>query len=147
MALEDDIVLLSNVPILCHLEKDALRLLAFASENVDLDVGERLFSQGDHSDGGYVVRKGEITLHSDNHKETIIASPQSLIGRTALFVRIERPSTAIARIDSNLLRISSNLMKRCLREYPYGASVIYNIIAQELQELTQDMTRIQNSFL
>lgn len=147
MSLEEDILLLSNVPIFSHLEKDALRLLAFAAESIELKEGEILFSYGDLSDGSYVIKDGAIRLQSPNQSETITVGTHSLIGQSSLFVKVQRPATAIASTHSSIIRISSNLMKRCLKEYPQGAGIIYNLLAQEVQDITRRMLRISNKYL
>ena len=147
MALDDDIALLESVPLFGHLESDALRLLAFAAEHIELEADQILFSYGDRSDGGYVVRKGEILIQAPNQKEFLTVGANALIGQIALFTRNERPATAIARVESSLIRISSNLMKRCLEEYPSGAHAIYSILAQDLKSLTRSMMRIGDTYL
>ena len=58
MALDDDIAVLIKAPLFNLLEKDALRLVAFASENRTFRAGDVLFRKGDRSDGGYVVSQG-----------------------------------------------------------------------------------------
>jgi len=147
MALEDDINLLKQAPVFCHLEPDALRLLAFAAESLNLETGEVLFSYNDYSDGGYIIRSGEIIIQSPLDQESLIAGPRSLIGQTALFTRIHRPATATARSPANLIRVSTNLMKRCLSEYPSGAHIIHSALAENLQELTRNMLQIHHNYL
>ena len=66
MALEDDIAILSGAPLFTLLDRDALRLVAFASENRVLRAGDIIFRKGDHSDGGYVVSKGAIALDAND---------------------------------------------------------------------------------
>ena len=62
MALDDDIAILSQAPLFNLLERDALRLVAFASESRTYREGDVLFKRGDRSDGGYVVSRGTIAL-------------------------------------------------------------------------------------
>ena len=147
MALEDDIRLLSEAPIFCHLEKDALRLLAFAAENMALEERQILFSAGDMSDGGYILRQGRLSIQPKDSTSRTTVGPGALIGRTSLFTRITRTATVKAESPCSVIRISSNLMKRCLEEYPTGATVIYNVIAEDLHSLTGKMVLIKDSYL
>ena len=62
MALEDDIATLAGAPLFHLLERDALRLVAFAAETRALRAGDVLFRRGDRSDGGHVVARGAIAL-------------------------------------------------------------------------------------
>ena len=68
MSLESDMALLSRVAMLAGMERDALRLLAFAAETQQLRAGDVLFRKGDASDGGYVVAQGAIALIEDETK-------------------------------------------------------------------------------
>src|SRR5919112_5810403 len=98
MALEDDIAILSGAPLFNLLERDALRLVAFASETRSHAAGDVLFRKGERSDGGYVVRSGAIALDAgddgredgrENGKEAsggspaFVAGPGSLVGQAA----------------------------------------------------------------
>jgi CRP-like cAMP-binding protein len=147
MALEDDIALLGKTPVFCHLQKEALRLLAFAAENVQLVSGQLLFVAGDRSDGGYVVREGELSIDAGDGKNPTIVGRGTLIGQTALFARVTRQVSVRALTTAGLFRISSNLMKRCLEEYPAGAEIIFASISGELHNLTSEMMKIRNTYL
>src|ERR671921_1150528 len=118
MALEDDIATLSRAPLFTLLDRDALRLVAFAAENRSLREGDVLFRKGDRSDGGYVVSRGAIALDAaeDGSPATFIAEPGALIGQAALFLRNPRPATATARDASGVMRVSPTLVRRVLEE-------------------------------
>ena len=81
MALEDDIAILSQAPLFNLLEKDALRLVAFASETRSYREGDVLFKKGDRSDGGYVVTRGAIALDAaeDGSPAAFVAGPGALV--------------------------------------------------------------------
>jgi CRP-like cAMP-binding protein len=149
MALEDDIVTLSKAPLFMHLSRDALRLVAFAAESRILRAGDMLFRKGDASDGGYVVSRGAIALDArdDGSPAEFVAGPGSIIGQTALFIRIERPATATARESSTVIRIRPSLMHRVLEEFPDAAMTIHALMAAELEELTKDLERVRQTFL
>ena len=106
MELEDDIAILNQAPLFHLLNRDALRLVAFAAENRMLRAGDVLFRKGDRSDGGYVVSRGAVALDArdDGSPATFIAGPGALIGQAALFTRISRPATAAAREPSTVIR-------------------------------------------
>jgi CRP-like cAMP-binding protein len=146
MALEDDIALLAAAPLFCLLDRDALRLLAFAAENRNLRAGDMLFRKGDRSDGGYIVSRGTIALDArdDGSAAAVLAAPGSLIGQTALFVRMPRPATAVAREPSSVLRISPTLMRRVLEEFPASAKQIHAALASELLELSDGLERVRS---
>jgi CRP-like cAMP-binding protein len=149
MALEDDIAILSRAPLFCLLNRDALRLVAFAAENRILRAGDVLFRKGDRSDGGYVVSSGAIALDArdDGSPAIFIGGPGALIGQTALFTRIERAATATAREPSSVIRVSPSLMRRVLEEFPAAAALMHDVFAEELSRLTDGMEQVRQKLL
>ena len=149
MALDDDITVLSQAPLFNLLERDALRLVAFASESRTYREGDVLFRKGDRADGGYVVSRGAIALDAsdDGSPEAFLAGPGSLIGQAALFARIERRATATAREPSAIIRVTPSLMRRVLEEFPDAAAAIQETMAEELTRLTEGLERVRQQLI
>ncbi|WP_114944143.1 cyclic nucleotide-binding domain-containing protein [Microvirga calopogonii] len=149
MALDDDIAVLSQAPLFNLLERDALRLVAFASESRTYREGDVLFRKGDRSDGGYVVSRGAIALDASENgsPEAFVAGPGALIGQTALFARIERRATATAREPSAIIRVTPSLMRRVLEEFPDAAAAIQDAMADELARLTEGLERVRQQLI
>ena len=149
MALDDDIAILSQAPLFNLLERDALRLVAFASESRTYREGDVLFRKGDRSDGGYVVSRGAIALDAGDSgsPEAFVAGPGSLIGQAALFARIERRATATAREASSIIRVTPSLMRRVLEEFPDAAAAIQDAMAEELTHLTEGLERVRQQLI
>ena len=82
MALDDDIALLARQPLLGLMERDALRLIAFAAESRILRAGDVLFRVGEPSDGAVLVISGAVALDSreDGQPAQEIVGPGALIG-------------------------------------------------------------------
>ncbi|MEZ0168885.1 cyclic nucleotide-binding domain-containing protein [Microvirga sp. TS319] len=149
MALDDDIAVLSQAPLFNLLGRDALRLVAFASENRSLREGDVLFRKGDHSDGGYVVSRGSIALDAsdDGSPAAFVAGPGSLIGQAALFTRIIRPATAKAQEASTVIRVTPSLMRRVLEEFPAAAAAMHDAMAAELDRLTEGLEEVRRKLI
>ena len=148
MALEDDIAILASAPLFSLLDRDALRLVAFASETRSHAAGDVLFRRGDRSDGGYIVRSGAIALEArDGAPPDFVAGPGALIGRTALFTRVQRPATATAREASTVMRISPTLVRRVLEEYPRAAGILHQALVRDLVALSSGLERIRQQLL
>ena len=149
MALEDDIATLVQAPLFELLDRDALRLVAFAAENRVLRAGDVLFRRGDRSDGGYVVSRGAIALDArdDGSPAAFMAGPGALIGQAALFARIARPATATAREPSTVIRISPSLMRRVLEEFPQAAVAMRDAMATELERLAEGLEGVRRRLL
>ena len=54
MALEDDIALLSQVSLFQDMDREVLRLIAFAAETRQLRAGDTLFRKNQLSDSGFI---------------------------------------------------------------------------------------------
>jgi CRP-like cAMP-binding protein len=149
MSLDDDIATLGRAPLFSLLDRDALRLVAFAAEIRTLRGGDTLFRKGDRSDGGYVVSRGAIVLDAAESglPDAFVAGPGSLIGQTALFARIERPATAVAREASTVIRISPSLMRRVLEEFPSAASAMRDAMADELGRLSDGLEQVRRKLI
>lgn len=147
MALDDTIALLARAPVVGHLERDALRLLAFSAETRRLRTNEILFREGERSDGGYVVLQGELAAARSGSDAVALAGPGSLIGQTALFLPVDRPSSAVARRPSSVMRITPTLMRRVLQEFPAAAAAIQDSLAQDLDQLSGGLERVRQRLL
>lgn len=149
MALDDEIAVLAQAPLFNLLGRDALRLVAFASETRTLREGDVLFRKGDRSDGGYVVSRGAIALDAgeDGTSADFVVGPGSLIGQAALFTRIVRPATATAREASAVIRVTPSLVRRVLEEFPDAAAAIQDAMAEELARLSQGLERVRQQLI
>jgi CRP-like cAMP-binding protein len=149
MALEDDIATLSGAPLFHLLHRDALRLVAFAAETKTLRAGDVLFRRGDRSDGGYVVKSGAIALdqRDDGAAAAYVAGPGAVIGQAALFARVARPATATVQEPSAVIRVSPNLMRRVLEEFPDAAAAMEDTLSKELARLTQGLEGVRQRLM
>jgi CRP-like cAMP-binding protein len=145
VSLDDHIALLSSVALFELVERDALRLMAFAAETRRLRANEFLFRQGERSDGGYVVMSGSLATSKEGSDAVMVAERGALVGRTALFLRTKRPVSAMARERTEVLRISPTLMKRMLEEFPGAALAIREALADDLAELSADLALAHRS--
>jgi CRP-like cAMP-binding protein len=147
MALDDDIARLAQQPLLGLMERDALRLVAFAAENRSLRAGDVLFRIGEPSDGAVLIVSGAVALASqdDGQPAAEILGPGALIGEMALFSSIGRPVTAIAREPTQVMRLSRSVMRRVLGEFPASAEAIADAIGERLRGFVSELTAVQNA--
>lgn len=140
MSIEDDVALLERVPTLRLLGREALRNLAFGTEQRDVARGEILFRTGDTADAGFVVQHGAFRVSSDGeHGVETIARPGDLIGELALIVPMKRPSTAIAIEPSTAIRISRSLFQRVLESHPAAAQRLRDEIASRTSQIASEI--------
>jgi len=147
MALDDDIALLARQPLLSLMERDALRLLAFAAESRTLRAGDVLFRAGEPSDGAVLIVSGAVVLSSreDGGPAEEIVGPGALIGEMALFAAVARPITAIAREPTQVMRLSRSVMRRVLAESPASAEAVAAAISERLQGFVGQLGLVQDA--
>jgi CRP-like cAMP-binding protein len=140
MALDDDIALLSRVTLLGSMDREALRLLAFSAETRHLRAGDTLYRKGDISDGGFVIASGTVALVEDDTKTAdAVVGPGTLIGEIALITETRRPTTAVAREPTTVLRISRSMFRRTLEEYPQMAQRIATDLRARVRTLSSEL--------
>lgn len=149
MALDDDIALLARQKLLGLMERDALRLVAFAAESRILRAGDVLFRAGESSDSAFLVISGAVALTpgDDGRAADEVAGPGALIGEMALFAAIERPVTAIAREPTQVMKLSRTVMRRVLGESPDSAQAIAGAISERLQGFVAELAGVQAALL
>jgi CRP-like cAMP-binding protein len=146
MSLENDIDLLSRVPILSDFSEDKLRLLAFSSENRTYRDGQRLFAAGDRSDSAFVVSQGHVALNPPDNVSTpvSIVGPGAIIGELSLIIDGERPHTAVARGSVTVIQIRRPLFRRMLDEFPEIAESLQQRIAESLRGTSAALMRVRD---
>ena len=144
MALDDDIALLARQPLLGLMERDALRLVAFAAESRILRAGDVLFRSGEMSDGALLIVSGAVALTTgeDGAPADEIAGSGALIGELALFTAIKRPVTAVAREPTQLMKLSRSVMRRVLAEFPDSAQALADAVSERLRQFAAELAPV-----
>ncbi len=141
VTLEQDIRRLSAIPLFADLGAEALRLIAFSGETRIFRTGDVLFRRGELADGGFVLLVGSIALDpvGDGRPARQVVGPGTLIGERALISALPRPTTAIAREPSTVLKITRRLFYRILNEFPGSADRVRRNLARDLNERLADL--------
>ena len=147
MSLDDDMALLARQPLLSLMERDALRLLAFAAESRTLRAGDVLFRAGEASDGAVLVVSGALALATvdDGRPANDIVGPGALVGELALFTSVPRQATAIAREPTQVMRLPRSVMRRVLGESPASAEAIAAAIGDRLRGFVGELAAVQKA--
>ncbi|URK86818.1 cyclic nucleotide-binding domain-containing protein [Rhizobium sp. RCAM05350] len=150
MSLNDDIALLSLVPLFADIDDDKLRLIAFGAERRRLNRGQQLFREGAPADCAFAVASGSITLTRnlvDGHAEVVdTVGRGTLLSELAMISFVERKFTATAEEDSEVIRINRPLFRRMLEEYPEVAVVVEGRIKSNLQAMISAMQKLAPKF-
>lgn len=150
MSLNDDINLLSEVPLFRGLDSDQLRLLAFGAERRPVAAGQELFREGSPAEAAFVVSRGSFELSvigrdGKSQVDTVIGRG-TLLSELALVTMVERKFTAIAVEDAEVLRISRSLFHRLLEEYPQVGRMVETRIRDNIVALAKAAAGLQERF-
>ncbi|TDK34431.1 cyclic nucleotide-binding domain-containing protein [Rhizobium deserti] len=150
MALNDDIRLLSQVPLFRELEGDQLRLVAFGAERRTVASGQELFRERSPAESAFVIAKGRFDLYATGRDGQVqlekAVGPGTLLSELALVTMVERKFTAIATEDSEALKISRSLFQRLLEEYPQVGRIIESRIRDNIAGLAKAAAAMQHRF-
>jgi CRP-like cAMP-binding protein len=131
MALSHDIERLAQVPLLGCLEPDALRLLAFAGESRIIAADTPLFTEGEASDGAYLIVTGRFTLKREHGADTQVEAG-SLLGEAGLWQEARHAATAVAVETATVFKLPRTVMVRVLEEHPDSARRLLAFMARRL---------------
>lgn len=145
-ALDENAAWLRRAPLFSHMEAAKLRMLAFASERVELAEGEFLFRQGEMIDAAYVIVEGDIgIIYEDEGVAQEIWTMQAgdLVGELALFTDAPCLTGAKAKSPLLLLRISKTVFFHMLQEFPEIAVGVATGLADGLRRAIEEFFRLQ----
>lgn len=148
--MNDDIALLSIVPLFAELGEDKLRLIAFGAEHRRVSAGQELFREGTPADCGFAVGFGRFSLSSASRDGQPVvhemAGRGSLLSELALISAVPRKFTATADEDSDVIRINRPLFRRMLEEYPEVATIVETRLRDNLSALARRAGAMQGRF-
>lgn len=148
MALDESLLrVLRRTPMLELFDDQALRVLANVADMRRLRADEVLFRRGERSDGGFAVLTGSIAVGRESEADVgVVLGPGSLVGRTALFLRMQRPATAIALSPTDVMRVSPTLMRRVLQQFPEAADRMSEALTTDLEALAIGLDKVRGVF-
>ncbi len=144
MSIDEDVARFSKLPILGQLEAEALRVLAFSCDTIELPAETYLFRKGDLSEGGHLLLDGSIGLFDEDRLlRTVHAG--SLVGEMSLIVNLRMSHSARTLADCSVLKVKRTLFTRILREYPASALRVREKIADDLTGFAQALKRLESN--
>lgn len=135
MTQDDQIV--RRAPLFTALDDAAAASLRASMENVRLNKGAVLFSEGDEGDHLYVIVEGKLKLgtSSGDGRENLLSvlGPGEMFGELSLFDPGPRTSTATAVTDVRLLSLGHDKVVPWITQHPQVALELLARLAQRLR--------------
>lgn len=136
MSIQEDVETLRRVPLFTKVEPAKLKLLVFASERLNYQSGETLFSQGDIADSAYIILDGAVDI-CINGPHGIVkvaeAGKDSIIGEIGILCDVPRTATIIASTRLMVLKITKELFLQMMLDFPSIAVEITRVLAHRLE--------------
>lgn len=131
-------------PLFADLDPVSLRVLALAGEMVTLSSNDILFREGDQADGACFILNGFMRLEgrdgSSDH-----AGASDLLHPLALLAKLQRPYTAVAEEETNVLRIPSAVFMRILDSAPGLALRVRDMLTRDLLRRRKDLKELEEA--
>jgi CRP-like cAMP-binding protein len=129
------------------MEREALRLVAFAADRRSFRAGDVLARKGERADTAFLVISGTLALdsHDDGRPAEQIAGEGALVGELALVIETDRPATIIARGPATAMVLSRASMRRVLAEFPDSAAAMHAALAEDLRRLVEGLAPVRRA--
>ena len=104
---------------------------------------QRVFSQGDHADSVFYIRKGKVKVSvvSERGKEAVIAmlGKDEFCGEGCLTGQPRRIATATAMIECEIMRIEKPALARALHEQPALSEIFLSYLLVRTARVEEDL--------
>ena len=134
-----------SIPLLKGLSKSQARIVALMAEIREVVAGQRLISEGDKSDGMYILLDGElqVSIDRDGHRIPLNSHRRGAVcGEVGLY-RSTRSADVDVTENARLLRLTDKDLNRLQRRYPRtAAQVLRNLNEILIERLVNATNRI-----
>jgi len=152
MSLHEEVELLRAIPLFAKIEPAKLKLLAFTSERLVYQDGQRLFKQGDPGDAAFIIIDGSAAVRIDTPGgETTVANlgKGDVVGEIAILCDVPRTASVDATAKLTTLKITKELFFRLVSEFPQISIEIMRELATRLErtnaQLRQALSKSSDS--
>ncbi|MDF1793468.1 MAG: cyclic nucleotide-binding domain-containing protein [Thalassobaculaceae bacterium] len=136
MSLNEEVELLRKIPLFAKIEPSKLKLLAFTSERLTYQGGQRLFQQGDVGDAAYIIIDGvaSVRIRTDGGEIQVAELGKGdVVGEIAILCDVPRTASVEATSKLITLRITKELFFRLISEFPQISIEIMRELAARLE--------------
>ncbi len=147
MLLNDEVMMLKQVPLFAGVSPAKLKLLAFTSERVVYRADETLFMQGDPGDAAFVILSGRADVLVDGPSGPIRVAElekNAIVGEIAILCDVARTATVKAVTQVEALRISKDNFFKLLTDFPEMTIEMVRVLADRLTQTTSELTEARS---
>ncbi|GJE60021.1 cyclic nucleotide-binding domain-containing protein [Methylobacterium trifolii] len=147
MTLDTEVSSLRQVPLFRGVEPSRLKLLAFTSERVHFEVGQRFFTRGDAADAAYLILEGSAEVSIEGPAGPIrlaLLGADALVGEMGILADQPRSATVTAETAVTALRIDRGVFLELLAQFPQISIALMRELALRLEQTNQALAQSRN---
>lgn len=129
---------LSKVNLFSRLGTQELLLITEQAEDVTFEPGETIFQEGDPATEFYILLSGSVATSLDSHEIAIFREGECF-GIRDLLAGQPRYFSATVLTPCRCLKVSGDLLWEVLEDYSSVSQGIIQVLAQEVQTLTEKL--------
>lgn len=117
-----------------------------AGSNVVLKKGQRMFAEGEASDGMYLIRKGEVLVYLEKGGSEIkLASlgAGAMIGEMSLFDKKPRSASARATADTEVTKITNDDFGKLMKQIPKWFVALMSSLSTRLRDTNERLQALE----
>ena len=128
------VLILQKNEIFAEISTDGLAHLANIAEEVEFQVNDTLFSEGDIPDACYLILAGEVELSRNGQHELSVGQGED-IGVWALFDGEPRVFAACARANTHALKISQEEFYDLLADHTEIIQTLFRTLVRRIRRV------------
>jgi signal transduction histidine kinase len=128
---------LGTVPLFAELPQDDLARLSDGIVDVDLELGEALFDEGDEADRAYVIAEGELEILKESAGRKVriaVSGPGDVVGEMALLTGEPRNAGAQAITVVRLIAIPRSCLEDVLSTSVQANRALFSVFISRWRE-------------
>lgn len=146
MTIQRDVEALRKVPLFARIDPARLKLLAFTSDRVHFEPGERLCREGEPGDAAFIILEGTARVLVNTPQgelEVARLGENAIVGEIAVLCDVPRTATVEAASPLTALRISKDGFINLLAQFPEVAVAVTGELARRLYRTTQQLGEVK----
>lgn len=147
MTIAKDVEALRRIPLFARIDPAKLKLLAFTSDRLQFEPGERLCVQGEPGETAYIILEGSARVLVETPEgplEVARLGENAIVGEIAILCNLPRTATVEAVTPLTALRISKDGFFNLVSQFPQVGLEIMHELARRLHQTTQQLGEVKS---
>lgn len=145
MGLNEEVAVLSTIPLFSRIAPAQLKLIAFSSQRVVFAGGQDICRQGEAGDCAYVFISGfadVIVEVPEGPRRISSVKPHQIMGETAVLADVPRTATVRATGEVVALKLTKDVLLRIMQDFPGVAIEITCLLAWRLHNTIEQLAAV-----